>query len=135
MKFTLAYWCLLFAALLPIMAAGLGKWGMFNVSRKDGGFDNHNPREWWSKQGGFRARANAAQHNTFEAVPFFFAAVIIAHQLKAPQALVDLLAFFWVFLRCGYVLLYVGDMAKFRSIVWGIALAVNIAILLLAAFR
>jgi uncharacterized MAPEG superfamily protein len=135
MKLTLAHWCLLLAALLPIVCAGIGKWGAFGVPRRDGGFDNHNPREWWAKQGGFRARANAAQANTFEALPFFFAAVIVAHQVRAPQTLIDMLAFFWLMLRCGYVLLYVGDLAKMRSLVWVLALLVNIGILLLGLLK
>ena len=135
MKFTLAYWCILFAALLPLCCAGIGKWGLFKVPRRDGGFDNEHPRAWWDKQSGYRARANAAQHNTFEALPFFFTAVVIAHVLKAPQAAVDLLAFLWVLLRCAYVLLYVGNLASVRSVVWTAALLVNIGILLLGMLR
>jgi uncharacterized MAPEG superfamily protein len=131
MKFTLAYWCVLVAALLPIFCAGIGKWGTFGKPRKEGGFDNHDPRQWWAKQSGARARANAAQHNTFEALPFFFVAVVIAHQLRANQTLVDLLAFAWVFVRCMYVLLYIADVPKARSAVWFLALIINIAILLL----
>ena len=135
MRFTLAYWCLLIAALIPILAAGLGKWGTFKTPRKLGGYDNNNPRDWWGQQADWRKRANAAQHNTFEALPFFFAAVLAAHQLQAPQVAVDLLAFAWVFLRLGYVLAYVGDMATPRSLVWGAALLVNIAILFSAFLR
>lgn len=129
MRFTLAYWCVLFAALLPLFAAGMGKSGRFTVSRKDGGFDNHNPRQWWAQQTDWRARANAAQHNTFEALPFFFVAVVIAHQLKAMQMWVDLLALAWVVLRAGYIIMYIGDMAKPRSAFWILALIVNIVIL------
>ncbi len=135
MRMTFAYWCVLLAALIPLACAGIGKWGMFSVARKNGGFDNHNPREWWARQGGFRARANAAQHNTFEALPFFFAAVLIAHQVKSPQGLVDVLAFSWVFLRCGYVLLYLADVPKARSGVWALALLTNIAIFLIGMLR
>ena len=35
------------------------------------GYDNHNPRAWLAQVTGFRARANAAQTNSFEAFPFF----------------------------------------------------------------
>lgn len=135
MKITLAYFCVLFAALLPIACAGIGKWGMFNVSRREGGFDNHDPRAWWGKQSGYRARANAAQANTFEALPFFFAAVIIAHQFKSPQAVLDLMAFGWLMLRACYVLAYLADAAKLRSGFWFAALALNIGIFLLGAWR
>jgi uncharacterized MAPEG superfamily protein len=133
-RFTVAYWILLFAALLPIACAGLAKWGTFNKPRKQGGFDNHSPREWLAKQDGWRARANAAQANTFEALPFFFAAVIIAHQLGAGQTKLDLLCFMWLFLRIFYVIAYVGDMAMARTGVWIAAMAVNILILF-AGFR
>lgn len=126
---TVAYWALLIAALLPIFCAGLAKWGTFGKSRKEGGYDNHNPRAWLARQTDWRARANAAQANTFEALPFFFAAVIIAHQAGAYQMRLDVMAFLWVFLRVLYVLMYVADQATARSLVWVLALALNIAIL------
>jgi uncharacterized MAPEG superfamily protein len=128
-RFTVAYWILLFAALLPIACAGLAKWGMFKTPRKDGGFDNHSPRQWLERQQGWRARANAAQQNTFEALPFFFAAVIIAHQLGAGQTKLDLLCLSWLMLRIFYVITYVGDMPTPRTAIWTGALVVNILIL------
>jgi len=130
-RFTVAYWCLLAAALLPIACAALAKWGKMTTSPKHGGFDNNNPRAWLARQTDWRARANAAQANTFEALPFFFAAVIIAHQLQASQVRLDVFAFVFVVLRIGYVMMYVADMAKSRSVVWFAALLVNIGILFL----
>ncbi len=127
--FSVAYWCLLFAALLPIACAALAKAGMFGKPKREGGFDNANPRVWLARQKDWRARANAAQANSFEALPFFMAAVIIAHQLGAPQARLDILAFLFVVLRILYVMMYVAGMARARSTVWTIALVVNIAIL------
>ncbi len=127
--FTLAYWCVLLAALLPIGCAGLAKAGMFGKPRKDGGYDNENPRAWLARQTDWRARANAAQANSFEALPFFIGAVIIAHQLGAHQGRLDILAFVWVVLRMVYVMMYVSSMATMRSAVWTLALGVNIAIL------
>ena len=129
-RFTIAYWCVLVMAILPIVCTGIAKYGMFSKSRRDGGYDNHNPRAWLAKQTDWRARANAAQANTFEALPFFFAAVIIAHQLQARQTVVDILAFMFVVLRVAYVLMYVADMAKTRSVIWATALLINIWILL-----
>ena len=127
--FTIAYWCVLVAAVLPIVCAGIAKYGMFSKSPREGGFDNHQPRAWLARQTDWRARANAAQANTFEALPFFFAAVIIAHQLQARQAALDILAFMFVVLRIAYVVMYVADMAKTRSAVWALALLINIMIL------
>ena len=133
-RFTVAYWCVLFMAFLPIVCAGIAKYGKFSKSRSDGEYDNHNPRVWLAKQTEWRARANAAQANTFESLPFFFAAVIIAHQLQARQIVVDILAFMFIVLRIAYVLMYVADMAKTRSAVWFAALLVNIW-LLFTGFR
>lgn len=128
-RFTVAYWILLFAAFLPIICTGIAKWGMFKTPRKNGGYDNHNPRQWLAAQQGWRARANAAQNNTFEALPFFFAAVIIAHQLGAGQTKLDLLCLSWLMLRIFYVITYVGDMPTARSAIWFGALAINVLIL------
>lgn len=127
--FTLAYWCVLVASLLPIACAGIAKAGMFGKSRRLGGFDNENPRAWLARQTDWRARANAAQANSFEALPFFIGAVIIAHQLGAHQARLDILAFLFVVLRMMYIMMYVSGMAKVRSMVWSLAFALNIAIL------
>ena len=130
-RFTVAYWCLLAAALLPIVCAALAKWGMFSVPARQGGYDNNNPRAWLARQTDWRARANSAQANTFEALPFFFAAVIIAHQLQASQIRLDVYAFAFVVLRIAYVIMYVADMAKSRSVLWFLALLVNVGILFL----
>ena len=128
-RFTIAYWCVLVAAILPIICAGIAKYGTLNTPRREGGFDNHNPRGWLAKQTDWRGRANAAQANTFEALPFFFAAVIIAHQLQARQTVLDILAFLFVVLRIAYVMMYVADMAKTRTSIWTAALLINVAIL------
>jgi uncharacterized MAPEG superfamily protein len=127
--FTVAYWCVLVMALLPIVCAGIAKAGMFGKPRTQGGFDNADPRAWLARQTDWRARANAAQANSFEALPFFIGAVIIAHQLGAHQARLDILAFMFVVLRLLYIMMYVSGMANLRSAVWTLALLVNIAIL------
>lgn len=134
LSFTIAYWCVLVAAILPVVCAGIAKSGMFRISPKKGGYDNNDPRAWLARQTDWRARANAAQANTFEALPFFFAAVIIAHQLQARQAVVDILAFMFVVLRIAYIMMYVANMAKTRSAIWVTAFLVNIWILL-SGFR
>ncbi len=130
-RFTVAYWCLLAGALLPIVCAGIAKWGTMTTPANKGGFDNNNPRAWLARQTDWRARANAAQANTFEALPFFFAAVVIAHQLQASQVRLDVFAFVFVVLRIAYVMMYVADMAKSRTVIWFLALLVNIGILFL----
>ena len=128
-RFTVAYWCVLIAVLLPIVCTGIAKWGMFGKPRRDGGYDNANPRAWLARQTDWRARANAAQANSFEALPFFIGAVIIAHQLGASQTPLDLLAFVFIFLRLLYIMMYLANLPMIRTGVWTLAFAVNIAIL------
>ncbi len=129
MSFSVAHWCVLVASLLPVVCAGIAKYGMFGKSRREGGFDNADPRAWLSRQTDWRARANAAQANSFEALPFFIGAVVLALQLGADPGRVDLLAAVFVLLRVVYIGMYVANMAALRSVVWTIALGVNIAIL------
>ncbi len=126
---TIAKWCVLVACLLPILTAALPKIYSARFSRKNGRYDNASPRDWATNLTGCQGRANAAQMNGFEALPLFMAAVIIAHQLGAHQARVDILAFMFVVLRILYIMMYVSDMATARSAVWATALLVNIGIL------
>jgi uncharacterized MAPEG superfamily protein len=118
---TIAYYCVLFMGLLPIVAAGIAKKGF-----KD--FDNSMPRQWLAQQTGFRARANAAQANLFESLPLFFAAVIIASINNAPQARVDLLAIGFVLARIAFLVCYLANWPTSRTIVWTIGLACVVGI-------
>jgi uncharacterized MAPEG superfamily protein len=127
--FTIAYWCVFVAAMLPFVCTYIAKSPGFGKPRKQGGYDNADPRGWLAKQTDWQQRANAAQQNTFEALPFFIGAVIIAHQLNASQGIVDILAVIFVTLRIMYIAMYVGGLSTARSAIWGLALAVNIGIL------
>ena len=131
-RFTVAYWCVLIAAVLPILCAGLAKWGMFGQPQREGGFDNDHPRAWLARQTDWRARANAAQANSFEALPFFIGAVIIAHQLGANQLRLDVLSFLFIVLRLMFVMTYVAGLSTVRSLLWTLAFTVNIAIMFIA---
>jgi uncharacterized MAPEG superfamily protein len=107
--------------LLPYVAAGIAKKGFE-------GYDNKLPRQWLAMQTGFRARANAAQANLFESLPFFFAAVIIASIAKAPQERLDLLAIGFVIARIAYLICYVANWPTTRSIVWLLGIACVVAV-------
>ncbi len=113
---------LLLAAVLPYGAA---------LSAKLGGraFDNNNPRAWLAAQDGWRARANAAQANLFEGLPFFYAAVLYALYAGASAGTLAGWMAAWVALRVLYVLAYVLGRGTVRSIIWGVAFLVNLAIL------
>jgi uncharacterized MAPEG superfamily protein len=128
-QFSLAHWSVLVVCLLPIVCAGIAKGGAFGKRTRDGGYDNGDPRAWLARQSDWRARANAAQANSFEALPFFIGAVVMALQLGADPARVDMLAAIFVLLRMAYIVLYVGGHASWRTVVWTAALGVNIAIL------
>jgi uncharacterized MAPEG superfamily protein len=122
---TMAFWCVLIAAFIPVMSAGIAKAGAK--------FDNNNPRDWLSKQEGYRRRANAAQANAFEAFPFFAAAVIVAFLLKAPQVQVDTLAMSFVAARIAYLIFYLADFAILRSVVWFAGVVCTVWIFVLGA--
>ena len=129
--FGIAHWCILAAALLPLLCAYIAKWGSFRIPRREGGYDNADPRAWLARQTAWRARANAAQANSFEALPFFIGAVLVALQLDAPTARLDTLALLWVLCRLVFIGAYVGKLSTLRSLVWALAFALNVAILLL----
>lgn len=126
----LSYWCVLVACLLPIVAAGMAKWGTFSRPANQGGYDNRDPRAWLARQSGRRARANAAQANSFEALPLFIAAVLTAQQLQVAQGLINALAVSFVLLRLAYIWLYLTDRASARTVVWSAAFGVCVALLL-----
>ncbi len=106
-----AYACVLIAGFLPYVGTLAAKWGFRQ-------FNNHQPREWLAQQTGFRARGNAAQANSFEAFPFFAAAVIIATLSQVPQARLDLYALVFVAARMAYIVCYLGNWATLRSWCW-----------------
>lgn len=129
MSFThlsLAHWCLIVAAVLPFVAAWIAKAGAFRPR------DNAAPREWAGRQSGWRARGLAAQTNSFEGLPLFFGAVLLAQQLGADPARVDALALAYVLLRMVYIACYLRGLGTLRSLVWLAAIGVNLAIFFVA---
>lgn len=115
---TIAQLCLLVACVLPIGCAALAKSRGFGKQRREGGFDNHSPREWLARQQGWQARANAAQANSWEALPVFLAGLFVAHQHQAAQGSVDALAAAFIAARLAYIGLYLADQASLRSLLW-----------------
>ncbi len=132
---TIALFCILLAAIMPIVCAGLSKGKAMSVSRREGGYDNRNPRDWIKTQEGFSKWADAAQANCWEALPFFAAAVIVSHMLGVVGWLPNALAVLFIVLRIVYVWLYVTARQRERSLVWSVAFLVNIAIFLSPLLR
>ena len=131
-RFTVAYWCVLIAALLPYACSYVAKFKAFGKRADAGGYDNADPRAWLARQQGWQARANAAQANSFEALPFFIGAVLIAHQTGAAQTRLDILALLFVTLRIIYAVLYVAGLPTARSAIWALAFLANLGIFLSA---
>jgi uncharacterized MAPEG superfamily protein len=121
----ISYASVLVAGLMPMVCAGIAKSGAK-------GYNNHDPRAWLAQQTGFRARANAAQANCFEAFPFFAVGVVLALLTGVEPWLVDMLALFFVAARVAYVACYLADKALFRSIFWSVAYLSVIAFYVLA---
>ena len=115
----------LIAGLLPIVCAGFSKWGA-----KD--YDNANPRAWLEKQEGLRARANAAQQNSFEAFALFAAGVLLALQAEPDPQVVALTCWFFIAMRVLYIYCYISNRASLRSIVWMAGLAAVVRLYWLA---
>lgn len=122
---TLALWCVLAAALLPYVCTSLAK-----ASRS---YNNAAPRDWLARQTGWRARAHAAQLNSFEAFPPFAAAVIIAQLLAGPSATANALALAFIGLRSLYIACYVGNYATARSLLWFAACLCSVGLFIVAA--
>lgn len=129
----LTLWCVLAAALMPIACVGIAKAGRLGKTLQEGGYDNHDPRDWLARQQGYRKRANAAQANCFEALPFFIGAVALALQMQAPLPTVNALALAFLGLRLSYVMFYVADLPWLRSAVWFAGMGANIALLFAGA--
>ena len=106
----ISIWCILIAAILPILAAVPAK------MNKE--YDNANPRnpDYWRE--GFRARANAAQENGFEAFPFFAIAVIVGLGQGGDPDWIDRLATLFIGLRVIYIVCYWTDRPTPRSVAW-----------------
>jgi uncharacterized MAPEG superfamily protein len=118
---TIAYWCVLIAALLPFLFTAIAKIG----ARR---FNNRRVRDFQQELEGWRRRAHWAHQNSFEAFPPFAAAVIIAHLTGGAQTQVDALAIAFILLRLAYGGLYIADQATLRSLVWFGALICVVAL-------
>jgi len=88
---------LLIACLLPIVAAGMQKWGARD-------YDNHNPRQWAQHmEDPRRHRALAAQANSWEALIVFAAALLFALHAKLDPSLRDALCLTFIVSRVLYL--------------------------------
>lgn len=125
---SIAYVCILVAALLPYVWVAVAKRGR--------GYDNHDPRGWLARQDNPRARrANAAHLNAFEAFAPFAAGVLMAQAAGVGTPLVTALALVFVALRIAHGIFYVADLHVARSLSWLGGLACVLWLMGAAALR
>jgi len=120
---TIAFWCVLVAALLPYVPFGLVK-----------GLDPKAPRVAVKDLTGLPARAHGAHLNAFEAFPAFAAAVIISHLSLGANLGTNVLALLFLVARAAHMGFYLADMAPLRSAAFGVGLLIVVAMFVHAAF-
>jgi uncharacterized MAPEG superfamily protein len=98
-------------------------------------YDNASPRDPNFFKDAIRSRALGAHQNGIEAFPFFAVAVLLAEFRQCPQRLIDELAVLFVIVRIAYVLTYIGNRPRLRSILWSLGFVINIAIFFLPAIK
>ncbi|WP_426116134.1 MAPEG family protein [Pseudomonas sp. DSP3-2-2] len=127
---TVAFWCVLIAIFLPVVCASIAKFssGKFNSKH------NHNPRNFLNNLEGLPARAHAAQLNSFEILPGFIAAVVIAHIAGNAQLVtIDVVAVLFITSRLLYIIFYLADLAALRSLAWTIGMALIVSLFVASA--
>jgi len=121
-------WCLFFAALLIVftkapVAVAMAKSG-------DKGYDNRHPRAQQATLTGWGARAMAAHSTMLEAFPLFVAGVLVAQVTNTQGFTINLLAALFIISRIAYTVLYLLNLDKIRSLVWGVGFISCLGLLL-----
>ena len=111
---------------MPWICAGIAKAGQRN-------YDNHNPREWLAKQTGYRARANAAQANCFEAFPLYAVGVLLAMLSNVDIDRIQMWTGLFIVARVAYIACYLMDIDKLRSLAWLVGVISTVALYVLSA--
>lgn len=125
---TIAYWCVFAAAVLSYIPAlaWRARYPGYTLAA------NRAPRLLADRLAGWRRRAHWAHLNGLEAFAPFASAVIVAHQLGAPQARIDALALAFTGFRLAHAGFYLADVGAARSLAFGGGLACTIAIFISA---
>ena len=126
---TVAEYCVFASVALYLLTIVPIKWIGFRQ------YDNSKPRDPAFYEDAIRARALGAHQNGIEAFPFFAVAVLLAEFRAAPQNLINELAVLFLIVRIAYVLTYVGNRPRLRSILWSVGFIINIVIFFLPLIR
>ncbi len=125
---TTALWVLLVTALMPVVCAGISKFG--------GGsdrYDNANPRDWLARRTGYQARANAAQANSWEALMTYVAGLGAAFMGGVDGAVIGQIATIFIAARIAYVACYIANLAALRSLTWLVGFGSCICLIVMGA--
>lgn len=124
---SVAYWCILVAALLPYAWVTIAK-------RTGPRYNNRDPRQWVARQEDPRVqRAYAAHLNAFEAFAPFAAGVLLAQLAGVEQHTIALLSIIFIACRILHGVFYLADKPTFRSLSWAGGIACVVALLVQAA--
>lgn len=116
---TIPLWTLLAAVILPYIWLGPS----FSARKEQfGSADNAHPRLQVAKLEGKGARAYAAHQNAFEALSVYAPAVLVAHVTHANPMHSTILSIVWVVCRFLHGVLYLNNVDKARSAMFGIAM-------------
>ena len=126
---SIAYWCILAAAVLPYVWVAFAK-----ASAPD--YNNKDPRGWLARQDSYRVRnANAAHLNAFEAFPPFVAAVLMAQFAGVAPQTIAMLSVAFVIFRILHGAFYLAAKGGLRSLAWLGGFACVIGLMVLAAIN
>ncbi|CAI8158409.1 MAG: Uncharacterised protein [Cellvibrionales bacterium UBA7375] len=126
---TIAFWTLLAAIVFPWVMAFIKK----SALASNGNYNNSRPRAGLENLQGVSQRALWAEKNSFEILPAYIAAIIVAHVAGAAQSYIDLIALLFIASRALYALCYLMDWATLRSIVWTLGLVCIIGLFVISA--
>jgi len=127
---TVPFYCLVIVCFLPYV------WGFASIPERQkqlGRVDNKDPRAQQALLTGRGARAIAAHKNAFEAIAIFAPAVIVAHLAGADPAWSSSLAQIFVSARLLHGIFYLLDLDLLRTGIFGVGLACDIGLFVLAA--
>ena len=109
---SIAYWCILAAAVLPYVWVVFAKAGAPDYNNKD-------PRGWLARQDSYRVRnAYGAHLNAFEAFAPFASSVLMAQFAAVDDGRVAMLSMAFIAFRILHGIFYVTGTQAMRSLVW-----------------
>ncbi|MBK5511095.1 MAPEG family protein [Pseudomonas sp. TH15] len=128
---SIPFWCVFISALLIYVA----RMPVAKAMKEQGGYNNHLPRQQQAQLTGLGARALAAHQNSIEAFILFAVGVLMAHTTQTAGWLIDSLAIIFVVARILYLLCYLADIPKLRSLVWIVGLVCSLLLMISPTFK